>query len=1224
MIYPSKHKRYPNRLLWLSVFFIVFSLLAYDRVEADTCNVSAQNGTGFAENSCSRSVSPSSYISSVSASWEVNTSANGLGFAQVCIFGPGVPVACSSASTGSGASGSGNLSATCNVSEGCNAWDVLVNVVRTGANITGNGDFTPFCGNGAINSGEQCDGGNLNGHSCTTLGSGFDGGTLSCNASCQFNTSACTTPPGYIYPSPGYGYPSPPYGYPTPPYGYPTPPLPDPSVDLVCSPSSIAFNGTANVSWTSNANVSSCTVSPTGWTGVSGSQSTGNLTSNTTYSITCNPTTATTIRTFTSSGTFTPPTGVTSVEYLVVAGGGAGGSWGGAWSGGGGGAGGMWIGSVGVTAGTPYAITVGGGGTPVANADGGNGGNTVFQGVATVFGGGGGSGGDHAGVAGGSGGGGLANNGSFPGGAGTAPQGNAGGSGAGYVNNVYVGGGGGGAGGAGGGADPNNPPDIGTPGNGGPGLPSSISGSSVIYAGGGGGGNGENWNFGSGGSGGGGSGAGSGTGGAGATNSGSGGGGGGNGGAGGSGIVIIKYTTPTATDSCTVTVAPQPNHTLTVNSSGASGVAITGSPSTNSGTTNYTKTIVEGTSLSLTAPVTAGLTDFSNWSGCNSVSGTGNRTCNVTMSGNQTVTATYTTTIPAISNVTISSPTVRADNSTQYTITVTGSDPGGGGKITHEFALINFQGSNDTARRGFLTWYFDTAFTGWNAEKNKMSCTGGGIAAIQQTGVNSVYGHQFMNLDFCITSVSGNTRTTAFNVRFDPSFITPTTGNDISGFVQNTNNNNTGWVNFNTNFSLVRPTISTGGLVQAGAGINVSWSNILVPVLNDLIRLYSSSAAVDTAHIASNFVRPSAGPCLSTQTGASAGGTCLFAIPPGATPGATYEFRLFSSGGGTKLATSNPFSVTATNPTNPIINPAPPTGETNASVGPFGFTSTDPGGHRIRYRVDLDSDQNTTDEWLPPDIGGVAQYVNSGTGQSKNFSWSTPGIKTYRVKAQNEHGEESGWSSNSCNISNPPLVYNLSRSSPLVIVPKTSGNAFGDNIITITKTSGTSQFVNLSASGHPSGVTASFSGGGGCNPSSGTCPSTLLFTVPPNTPVGTYLITITGNPASGQTTFNLRIDGAPIGAVSCSPSPSPAKLGETVTWTATIAGGAPPGTTYSWRGNNIPTSPAPNTNPFRIVYSTIGQKNAIVTVTTTDSVVAECTSPVGTVKVIFDPDFEEF
>ena len=48
------------------------------------------------------------------------------------------------------------------------------------------------CGNGAIDSGEQCDGGNLNGKSCSTQG--YSAGTLACNSNCTFNTSSCCNP----------------------------------------------------------------------------------------------------------------------------------------------------------------------------------------------------------------------------------------------------------------------------------------------------------------------------------------------------------------------------------------------------------------------------------------------------------------------------------------------------------------------------------------------------------------------------------------------------------------------------------------------------------------------------------------------------------------------------------------------------------------------------------------------------------------------------------------------------------------------------------------------------------------------------------------------------------------------------------------------------------------------------------------------------------------------
>ena len=50
----------------------------------------------------------------------------------------------------------------------------------------------PLCPNGQIDPGEQCDGSNLNGATCISLG--YTGGSLSCASSCSFNTSQCTVP----------------------------------------------------------------------------------------------------------------------------------------------------------------------------------------------------------------------------------------------------------------------------------------------------------------------------------------------------------------------------------------------------------------------------------------------------------------------------------------------------------------------------------------------------------------------------------------------------------------------------------------------------------------------------------------------------------------------------------------------------------------------------------------------------------------------------------------------------------------------------------------------------------------------------------------------------------------------------------------------------------------------------------------------------------------------
>jgi hypothetical protein len=253
--------------------------------------------------------------------------------------------------------------------------------------------------------------------------------------------------------------------------------------------------------------------------------------------------------TFVSSGTFTPQKAL-SCDYLVVAGGGGGGA---AVSGtptGGGGAGGLRStvtatggggsleSKLSLALGTGYTVTVGAGGAVAAagNQLGNSGSNSVFSTITSTGGGGGGKETINA-LSGGSGGGGSYANAA---GAGTANQGFAGGAGSTGANQGSGGGGGANAVGQAGSSS--------NGGNGGAGVATSITGSSVTYAGGGGGATYNGGTAGSGGSGGGGAGGTfvNGTNGTANTGGGGGGAGGSNGvqyygGQGGSGIVIVRY-----------------------------------------------------------------------------------------------------------------------------------------------------------------------------------------------------------------------------------------------------------------------------------------------------------------------------------------------------------------------------------------------------------------------------------------------------------------------------------------------------------------------------------------------------------------------------------------------------------------------------------------------------------------------------------------------------------
>jgi hypothetical protein len=189
------------------------------------------------------------------------------------------------------------------------------------------------------------------------------------------------------------------------------------------------------------------------------------------------------IHTYTTSSTFVVSGGTSkSVDYLILAGGGAGGRLGG------GGAGGHLEGTITVDAtsgnvsGGTYTVTVGAGGAGSAAAAAVSGNNSVFGAISSTAGGaGGGATVGYPPAVGGSGGGGQGLDYGGTGAAGTAGQGSAGGNGT--TGNTCQGGGGGGASAVG--ANGTNGTG-GTNGAGGAGSSNSYSGSAVTRGGGGG------------------------------------------------------------------------------------------------------------------------------------------------------------------------------------------------------------------------------------------------------------------------------------------------------------------------------------------------------------------------------------------------------------------------------------------------------------------------------------------------------------------------------------------------------------------------------------------------------------------------------------------------------------------------------------------------------------------------------------------------------------------
>jgi cysteine-rich repeat protein len=68
-------------------------------------------------------------------------------------------------------------------------------VVETGWTCDGvPAECSSLCGNGSLDTGEQCDADQLGGNDCTTIPGEYTGGTLKCSASCLFDTTSCILP----------------------------------------------------------------------------------------------------------------------------------------------------------------------------------------------------------------------------------------------------------------------------------------------------------------------------------------------------------------------------------------------------------------------------------------------------------------------------------------------------------------------------------------------------------------------------------------------------------------------------------------------------------------------------------------------------------------------------------------------------------------------------------------------------------------------------------------------------------------------------------------------------------------------------------------------------------------------------------------------------------------------------------------------------------------------
>jgi len=206
---------------------------------------------------------------------------------------------------------------------------------------------------------------------------------------------------------------------------------------------------------------------------------------------------------------------------------------------------------------------------------------------------------------------------------------------------------------------------------------------------------------------------------------------------------------------------------------------------------------------------------------------------------------------------------------------------------------------------------------------------------------------------------------------------------------------------------------------------------------------------------------------------------------------------------------------------------------------------------------------------------------------------------------------------------NPNFTLSASPSS----VSVTQGNS-GSSTITVTPSGGFTGSVTLSASGLPSGVTASF----GTNPTTST--SSVTFTASSTATTGTATVTITGTSGSitHTTTISLTVNATPTPNFSLSASPSSVSVTQggsgSSTVTVTPSGGFTGSVTLSASGlpsgvtASFGTNPTTSTSSVTFTASsTATTGTASVTITGTSGSLTHTTTISLTVNAPAQPDF---
>ena len=506
---------------------------------------------------------------------------------------------------------------------------------------------------------------------------------------------------------------------------------------------------------------------------------------------------------------------------------------------------------------------------------------------------------------------------------------------------------------------------------------------------------------------------------------------------------------------------------------------------------------------------------------------------------------------PTIDNVTISNPSVIADGSTQYDITVYASDPAGGGNIGTEYAMINRQGVNAGAHRGYLGWSTQ-GFPYWITLKagTPIACAGGGSGAINSGGAG--WGNQYLNLYACSTSVSGNTRTATFSVAFEPTFTSPTTNNTLSGWTQNNTGQSADFLPFNT-FSLTPfPDLTASPVTPVGPLI----AGTILTFTSQVNNVGAALAGASTARFCVDDPN-----CLTVGPGLSE------PTIPGIT--ALGNSGPITSAGWTATLGAHTvyFCADVASVVNEGLNEGAVSNCNNSGTFTVGAAT---------LTAEISARQNSGDPWQTGSLTGTAPF--NGIDLRTVIGGTAFGTVNYTFYCNNSavgtgtgpDGPPSTRVAKYDSVTLPALTWTGTASTyPFGMTVVTGGG------LTITVTPTGELIINDACSYPTGGIVAQ-----------------------------PKVVVERGPSALDHLTTGITVNWPLLSGVSCSVSPATLRVGETATWTANAAGGN--GTyTYTWSSNNS-EGPSGTQGPTtlttvtrNVTYTLQGTKTGQVTVSST-------------------------